>query len=86
MKGDAGGKQFNAIDPKNQDHDGKDDQGDSGPGLPDGNGAEHLPFIPDEEGREEGDKEAMRVIGDGVPVIDQLHCDPVIENAAAERR
>ena len=29
---------------------------------------------------EEGYQEAVRVIGDGVPVVDKLHRDPVVKN------
>ncbi len=47
--------------------------------------AENLSFVPDEEGCEERYQEAVRVVGDCVPVVHQLEGDPVVENTEQDR-
>lgn len=83
-EGDAGGEEVHTVDTQNKDGDGEDDESDSCPGGANGGGTDGFALVPDEKEREEGDEEAVGVVGDGVPVVDQFCGDPIVDGGQKE--
>lgn len=78
-EGDAGGKEIDSIDAEDENDDGEDDEREASPGLANGSGTEDFTLVPEEKEGEERDEESVGVIGKGVPVVDELGSDAVVD-------
>ena len=85
-EGDAGGKEIDSIDAEDENDDGEDDEREASPGLANGSGTEDFTLVPEEKEGEERDEESVGVIGKGVPVVDELGSDAVVDGNKEESK
>ena len=78
-EGDARGKEIDPVDAEDQDDQPQDHNGKSGPTWANRSFGDLLPPVPKQEEREERHQKAVGVVGDVVPVDDQLDPDAIVE-------
>ena len=80
-EGDTGGKKFHAVDPENQNREAKIRPEDPRPGRLDREVVLSTFLLSQmRKAAKKGTRKSVRVIGHGVPVVDQLDGDPVVKD------